>query len=72
MILTTAHVLHAFSFTLGCVAIHSLRSHADGLTMILTGIVIVLTIATIVIGIDRLRSDVDDPPASTIDITQVL
>lgn len=72
MALTAAQVLHAFSFTLGCFAIHSLRSHADRLTAILTCLVLMLTIATIVMAIDRLASDVNELPVSTIDLSQAL
>ena len=73
MVLTATQILPALSFTLGCVAIHTLRPHADRLTTILVGLVVVLTIATLLMAIERrLAADPGELSPIGIDLSQAL
>ena len=69
---TTIQVLQAFGFTMGCVAIHALRSHAETLTEVLAVLVVILGIAAAAIGINCLEVDSGYHSDLTIDLSQVL
>jgi hypothetical protein len=66
MVLASSALVEALAFTLGCVAIHRLRMHAEALTVVLIatavvlGSIVVLAEVTPTAAIDR---DAPDPPA---------
>ncbi|MBX9932575.1 MAG: hypothetical protein K2Y56_13700 [Methylobacterium sp.] len=72
MELTAIQLLQAFGFTMGCVAIHTLRSHADTLTEILAVLVLILGLAAAAIGIDRFQVDPGHHSDIAIDLSRML